>query len=193
MAYVTTGFSLPYVAKYSNPSGTNVFANGIKLARGVSVAVDATTVDDNNFYADNIIAETENGAVSGGTLTLTVDGLDPAARRLIYGLPTADNDGWTAYGDEATAPYMGVGFIRRTMNNGTTNYWAVVFPKCRFAFDGEDAATQEDQIDWQTKELSCTFMRDDTANHNWKYVNDTAYTTEALAEAALKAFLNVTP
>ena len=193
MAYVTTGFSLPYVAKYSNPSGTNVFANGIKLARGVSVAVDATTVDDNNFYADNIIAETENGAVSGGTLTLTVDGLDPAARRLIYGLPVADGDGWTAYGDEAVAPYMGVGFIRRTMNNGTTNYWAVVFPKCRFAFDGEDAATQKDQIDWQTKELSCTFMRDDTANHNWKYVNDTAYTTEALAEAALKAFLNVTP
>lgn len=193
MAYVTTGFSLPYVAKYSNPSGTNVFADGIKLARGVSVAVDATTVEDNNFYADNIIAETENGAVSGGTLTLTVDGLAPAARRLIYGLPVADNDGWTAYGDEATAPYMGVGFIRRTMNNGTTNYWAVVFPKCRFAFDGEDAATQEDQIDWQTKELSCTFMRDDTANHNWKYVNDTAYTTEALAEAALKAFLNVTP
>ena len=193
MAYVTTGFSLPYVAKYSNPSGTNVFADGIKLARGVSVAVDATTVDDNNFYADNIIAETENGAVSGGTLTLTVDGLDPAARRLIYGLPVADNDGWTAYGDEATAPYMGVGFIRRTMNNGTTNYWAVVFPKCRFAFDGEDAATQKDQIDWQTKELSCTFMRDDTANHNWKYVNDTAYTTEALAEAALKTFLNVTP
>lgn len=193
MAYVTTGFSLPYVAKYSNPSGTNVFADGIKLARGVSVAVDATTVDDNNFYADNIIAETENGAVSGGTLTLTVDGLDASARRLIFGLPAADNDGWTAYGDAADVPYMGVGFIRRTMNNGTTNYWAVVFPKCRFAFDGEDAATQEDQIDWQTKELSCTFMRDDTANHNWKYVNDTAFTTEALAEAALKAFLNVTP
>ena len=193
MAYVTTGFSLPYVAKYSNPSGTNVFANGIKLARGVSVSVDADTVDDNNFYADDVIAETENGAVSGGTLTLTVDGLDPAARRLIYGLPAADNDGWTAYGDEATAPYMGVGFIRRTMNNGTTSYWAVVFPKCRFAFDGEDAATQEDQIDWQTKELECTFMRDDTANHNWKYANDTPYTTEALAEAALKAFLNVTP
>ena len=193
MAYVTTGFSLPYVAKYSNPSGTNVFADGIKLARGVSVAVDATTVDDNNFYADNIIAETENGAVSGGTLTLTVDGLDASARRLIFGLPAADGDGWTAYGDAADVPYMGVGFIRRTMNNGTTNYWAVVFPKCRFAFDGEDAATQEDQIDWQTKELSCTFMRDDTTNHNWKYVNDTAFTTEALAEAALKTFLNVTP
>lgn len=191
MAYVTTGFSLPYVALYSNPSGTNVFSSGQKLARGVSVEVDADVVDDNNFYADNVLAESENGAVSGGTLTLTVDGLDADARRLIYGLPAADADGWTAYGDAATMPFCAVGFIRRTMNNGTTNYWAVVFPKCKFAFDGEDAETQEDQISWQTKELEATFMRDDTANHNWKYVNDTPYATEALAEAALKSFLNI--
>lgn len=192
MAYVTTGFSLPYVALYSNPSGTNVFADGIRLARGVSVACDVSVVDDNNFYADNILAESESGAVSGGTLTLTVDGLDAAARRLIYGLPTADSSGWTAIGDDATHPYVGVGFVRRTMNNGTTNYWAVVFPKCKFNFYGENAQTAEDQISWQTTELSASFMKDDTADHNWKYVNDTAFTTEALAEAALKTFLSIT-
>ena len=192
MAYVTTGFSLPYVAKYVNTTGTNVFSDGIKLARGVSVAVDATVIEDNNFYADNVIAESENGNVSGGTLTLTVDGLSPTARRLIMGLPTANTAGWTSYGDSAAQPYVGVGFLRRTMNDGTTNWWAVVFPKCKFAFDGEDAETQEDQISWQTKELEATFMRDDTSNHVWKYVNDTAYATEALAEAALKTFLSIT-
>lgn len=190
MAYVTTGFSLPYVAIYSNPQGTNVFSDGAKLARGVSVTVDATVVDDNNFYADNILAETENGIVSGGTLTLTVDGLDPATRKLIYGLPNAV-DSWTAYGDEAQIPYVGIGFIRRTMNNGVTNYWAVVFPKCRFAFDGEDASTQEEEISWQTKELTATFMRDDTSSHNWKYVNDTPFASETLAETALKTFLGI--
>ena len=192
MAYVTTGFSLPYVAKYANTTGTNVFSDGIKLARGVSVSVDADVVDDNNFYADNILAETENGVVSGGTVTLTVDGLSPAARRLIMGLPTANTAGWTSYGDSAVQPYVGVGFLRRTMNNGVTNWWAVVFPKCKFAFDEDNAETQEEQIDWQTTELEATFMRDDTANHAWKYVNDTAYTTEALAEAALKTFLSIT-
>ena len=45
MAYVTTGFSLPYVAKYANTTGTNVFSDGTKLARGVSVSVDADVVD----------------------------------------------------------------------------------------------------------------------------------------------------
>ena len=192
MAHVTTGFCFPCVAKYGNTGGTNAFSNGMILARGVSVAVDADVVDDNNFYADNIIAESENGNVSGGTITLTVDGLSAEARRLIMGLPTADSDGWVQYGDSASQPYVGIGFLRRTMNEGVTYWWAVVFPKCKFAFDGEDAETQEDQISWQTKELEATFMRDDTANHVWKYVNDTPFTTEAAAEAALKDFLNIT-
>ena len=196
MAYVTTGFSKPYYALYAASGGSVTYSSGGLLARGVSVAVDATTVEDNNFYADNILAESENGQVSGGTLTLTVDGLSPAARRAIYGLPAAATtgtyNGYTGYGDEATMPFVGVGFIRRTMNNGTTNYWAVVFPKVKFAFDGEDAQTSEDQISWQTKELSASFFKDDTANHNWKYVNDTAFTTEALAEAAIKTFLSIT-
>ena len=189
-SYVTTGFSKPYVALYSNPSGTNVFSDGMLLARGVSVSTDIDEVEDNNFYADNIVAETEKGNITGGTITLTVDGLDSAARKLVLGLPTAA-DGWTAYGDEATLPYVAVGFIRRCMYQGTTFYQAVVFPKCRFSFWSEEAETQEEQISWQTQELEASFLRDDTANHNWKYVGDTDYTTEAAAEAALKTFLNI--
>lgn len=189
-SYVTTGFSKPYVALYSNPSGTNVFSDGMLLARGVSVSTDIDEVEDNNFYADNIVAETEKGNITGGTLTLTVDGLDSAARRLVLGLPTAA-DGWTAYGDEATLPYVGVGFIRRCMYQGATFYQAVVFPKCRFSFWSEEAETQEEQISWQTQELEASFLRDDTAKHNWKYVGDTNYTTEAAAEDALKSFLSI--
>lgn len=189
MANVGTGFSYPYVAEYSNNAGTNVFSNKKVLARGVSVSVSPDTVDDNNFYADNIVAETENGVVSGGTITLTVDGLSADARRSIYGLPAA-SDGWTAFGDEATLPYMAIGFLYRTMNAGTTNYWAVVFPKCKFRPYAEDFETQEAQIDWQTLELTADFMRDDTAKHNWKYVSETAYTSESVAVAALQTYLS---
>lgn len=195
-SYVTTGFSLPYVALYSNIGGVTSYASGQLLARGVSVAVSPDTVDDNNFYADNVLAESETGAISGGTITLTVDGVSNGARRLIYGLPAAATtgtySGWTAYGDEATMPPVGIGFVRRVMYQGATSYQAVVFPKCVFKFDPEDAATQEDQISWQTKALEATFMRDDTSNHNWKYVHETDFSTEALAEAAVKALLNIT-
>ena len=189
MATVGTGFSCPYVAEYSNSQGSNVFSNKRVLARGVSVSVSPDTVDDNNFYADNIVAESENGVVSGGTVTLTVDGLNADARRAIYGLPAASG-GWTAFGDEATHPYMAIGFFYRTMNNGTTSYWAVVFPKCKFRPYAEEFDTQEAQIDWQTLELTADFMRDDTAKHNWKYVSETAYSDEATAKAALETYLS---
>lgn len=190
MANVGTGFSKPYVALYSNSNGTNAYTSGQVLARGVEVSVEPDTVDDNNFYADNIVAESANGIVSGGQITLTVDGLDAAARRLIYGLPEA-TDGWVAFGDEATHPFCAVGFIFRTMMEGVTSYFPVVFPKCKFHPYGEEMATQEDQIDWQTMELTADFMRDDTASHNWKYTSDTSYNTETAAENALKTFLNI--
>ena len=55
---VCTGFSKPYVAKYSNAGGVVSYSGCMQLARGVSVSLSLDTTDDNNFYADNIVAET---------------------------------------------------------------------------------------------------------------------------------------
>lgn len=187
---VTTGFSKPYVALYAAAGGTVTYTSGQLLARGVEVSVEPETSDDNNFYADNQVAETAAGVFTGGTVTLTVDGLLPAAERLIMGLPEAGEDGWTAYGDGQSIPYVGVGFIQRTMSGGVTSYIPYVLPKVTFAQLSTDAATQEDEIDWQTQELTATIMRDDTTNQNWKWVG-TPQTTESLAEAALMTKLGI--
>ena len=119
------------------------------------------------------------------------DSVGAVVECVIYGLPAADTAGWVGFGDEATHPYCAVGFIFRTMMEGVTSYFPVVFPKCKFQPYGEEMATQEDQIDWQTMELTANFLRDDTASHNWKYTSDTGYNTETAAEDALKTFLNI--
>ena len=191
---VITGFSKPYVAKYATTenSGTIVlsYSNGQILARGVSVSMSVESSDDNNFYADNIIAETAAGSFGSGDLTLTVDGLLDAATKLILGLPAADGDGWTHYGDSMDIPYMGVGFVVRYMSGGSTSYVPVVLHKCKFSVPNIDAATQEDSIDFQTQELTAKILRDDTANHEWRVVG-TAVTTETLAENAIKSYLSI--
>lgn len=187
---VCTGFSKPYVAKYSESDGVITYSQGQPLARGVEVSLEVESSDDNNFYADNIAAETAGGTFTGGTLGLTVDGLLATAERLIMGLPVADQDGWTHYGDDQQTPYMGVGFIVRYMSDGVTSYVPTVVVKTAFQQISTSAATQEDEIDWQTQELSATIFRGDDANHNWKFIGD-SFTTEALAEAALKAKLNI--
>ena len=187
---VITGFSKPYVAVYTNNGGTVTYSDGMVLARGVSVSLAPESSEDNNFYADNVTAESVSGVFTGGTATLTVDGLNPPARALAMGLPAAGDDGWTGQGDDTEPPYLGVGYIVRYMSGGETVYVPTVLTKTKMAIPSEDAATQEDEIAWQTTPLDFNLMRDDTANHNWRFIG-ADFTTEAAAEAALKTKLGI--
>lgn len=187
---VCTGFSKPYVALYSASSNTITYSSGQLLARGVSVSASADQADDNNFYADNVIAETESGVFTSGELTLTVDGLLQAAEKLIMGLPAADSSGLMAYGDSQNVPDVGVGFIARYMSDGVTSYTPCIFPRCAFQFPAIDAATQEENIDWQTRDLTATIKRAEDTNRNWKYIGG-ELASEAAAEAVIKTFFSI--
>lgn len=188
---VCTGFSKPYVALYSESSGTISYTSGQQLARGVDVTIEPETGDDNDFYADNVKAESAGKKFTGGTLTLTVDGLLVAAEKLIMGLPTPSSGDWIPYDDDQSVPYVGVGFIARYMSGGVESFAPVVLVKCMFNQVQVSAATQEEEIDWQTQELSASIYRGDDAKHTWKYVPVTDYSTEAAAEAALKTKLGI--
>lgn len=187
---VCTGFSKPYVAKYNASGGSVTYTQGQILARGVNVSMDPETSDDNNFHADNQLAESASGTFTGATLTLTVDGLKVAAERFIMGLPSPGADGFTAYGDDQNVPYIGVGFIARYMEDGVTTYTPIVIAKTKFNQVSTSAATQEDEIDWQTQEITAVVMRGDDSNHNWKYIGGD-YASESAAEDALKAKLGI--
>lgn len=180
---VATGFSKPYVAKYI-ASGTSVIYQGARrLARGVKVNVQPESSDDNNFYADNQAAESASGLFTGGTVELEVDGLFTSSYNYIMGIEDVA-EGWTADGNNAEVPYVGIGFIVRWMSAGVTSYQPVVIAKCKFSVPEEERATQEDEIDWQTTTLSAAMMRDDTTAEAWRY-RGADFATEAEAEAAL--------
>lgn len=188
---VITGYSKPFVALYANANGTVTYSGGIPLARGVEVQIAPEAADSTPFYADNTVAEQAGGGFSGGTVTLTVDGLKEAAQKLIMGLPaqtTVDTVKWNDFGDAMAIPYVGVGFVVRYMEDGVTTYDAVVLTKVQFSVFGTDAATQEDAIEFQTQELEAAIMKDDTTAHNWKRVSE-PQTTEAAAVAAYQAIL----
>lgn len=193
---VITGYSLPKVATYAYAGGVVTYSGLSALARGVSVSMDVETSDSSDFYADNVLAESAGGMFTGGTVTLTVDGLKDAARKLIQGLPAETSltvDGQTVkvmeYDDRQSIPYVGIGFIVRYMENGVTSYVPIVLTKCIFNVDTLSAETQGETIDFQTTELTATIARDDTTNHVWRRVGE-AQTTEALAEAVITEILS---
>ena len=192
---VITGFSKPVVALYSATGTTVKYTGLMPLARGVDVSLDIETNDDNDFYADNVVAESAGNTFSSGTVTLTVDGLKAEARKLIMGLPepTSVSLGSNTvevydYDDRQAKPYVGVGFIVRYMEDGVTSYVPYMLPKVIFSDLGIEAETQEESIDFQTTELEGTIMRDDSDNHRWQRVGANQ-TTEALAYSVLQALL----
>ena len=186
---VLTGFSLPYVALYAESNGTITYSSGQKLARGVEMTISPETSDDNTFYADNQSAESASGTFTGGTLSVTVDGLFDTAEKLIYGLPAASSN-WYSYDDDQAVPYVGFGAIARYMSDGVTTYTAIVLPKVRFNALELSAATQEDEIDWQTQALEATIFRADDAKHTWRKLSE-PQTTEAAAEALIKTMFSI--
>lgn len=194
---VITGYSRPFVALYNNNEGTITYSSGMPLARGVDVSVEAETGDAVNFYADNVMAESVGGVFTGATITMTVDGLKDNARKLIMGLPNAepltvgsDSVDIYTYDDRQNIPNVGIGFVVRYMESGVTSYQPVVFTKASFSVDGLDAATQEEEIEFQTTELEAALMRDDSEHHAWRKIG-AEQTTEAAAVNVVKALLNI--
>ena len=190
---VITGFSKPYIAIYNANSGSPIYTNVQALARGVSVSLSLDTGDTEDFYADNVLAESAGGVFTGGSATITVDGLKDAARKALLGLPAETSITVSSatvkvmeYDDRQVIPYVGLGFVVRVMEAGVTSYVPYALPKVIFAEDGLEASTQEENIDFQTSELTATIMRDDSTNHRWRRIAE-EQATEAAAEAVLHA------
>lgn len=194
---VTTGLSKPYIGKYQNSSGTIKYTGGMKLGRAVELSIEVESADDNSFYADNIVAETDNGTMMSATATATIDGMEDEVAAFALGLPAAKEvqAGDTQveaydYGDNINPPDLGLGFIRRTMMNGVTKYQPILLTRVKMSIPGNEFATQEDQIDWQTEEITVNVLRDESENRNWKRIF-ASQTSEAAAEKILKSILGV--
>lgn len=193
------GLSKPYYGIYSVSGTTVSYANGAVLGKATEANIEIDTTEDNNLYADNAIAETDR-SFAGGTLTLSTDDLSQEVAKAILGLTENTITGIEGvtdtsvkelvYDDTQTTPYLGVGFIVKKKVGGAYKWRAVVLSKVMFSVPADAATTQGESIEWQVPELGATIMRDDSATHMWK--REATFTTEAQAEAYIKARLNIT-
>lgn len=193
------GLSKPYYGIYSATGNAVSYANGAVMGKATEANIEIDTTEDNNLYADNGIAETDR-SFAGGTLTLSTDDLSQEVAKAILGLTETAITGIEGvtdtsvkelvYDDTQTTPYLGVGFIVKKKVGGAYKWRAVVLSKVMFSVPADAATTQGESIEWQVPELSATIMRDDSATHMWK--REATFTTEAQAEAYIKARLNIT-
>ena len=193
------GVCKPYYAIYGNSGATVSYSAGGVIGQAVTVSVNIETSDSNDLYADNAIRESET-TFTGGTLGLTTDDFEQAVSKAMLRLKEEASTGVEGvtdtsvkeliYDDDQATPYLGVGFIIKKIKSGVTKWRAIVLTKVKFAVPSDAANTQGESIEWQTAEISGTIMRDDSVTHPWK--KEATFTTEAQAEAYIKARLNIT-
>lgn len=195
----TIGLSKPYYAIYSETGGVVSYSDGAVMGKATEANITIETTEDNNLYGDNALAETDR-RFANGTLTLSTTDLSQTVSAAILGLKEEAVTGIEGvtdtsvkemiYDDTQVTPYLGVGFIIKKKVNGVDKWRGVVLPKVMFSVPEDAATTQGESIEWQTPELTGAIMRDDSATHVWK--KEATFTTEAQAEAYIKARLGIT-
>lgn len=190
------GLSRPYAAVYhEDGAGTVTYSGGVRAGRAVEYSLSMNSGGDNDFYADNALAESAGGTFTGGTLGWTVAELEAGISRLILGLKeekiTVDGSPVTmlVYDEDMAPPYMGAGIIVKSIVRGVTKWRAVVLTKVKWNIPEDAATTQGESVDWQTDEIEATIMRDDTSKHVWR--KDAVFDSESKADAFIRHILNI--
>jgi len=179
------GFSNVFVAKYGENEGAVSYSDGMKLGKAVEVDIQIEASGENNFYADDAVAESDV-RFSGGALNHETDDLLPEETSFILGIakkPLAGNEEAfeLVYDDDAAPPYLGWGGVIKKQKNNKLLYRAVVLSKIKYDVPNDSATTEGKTIDWKSTSLSAQIFRDDSEKHAWKREATFATLPEAVA------------
>ena len=188
----TIGLSKPFYAIYSANGETVSYTGGGVLGKAVELSMELEGGEANILYADN--GPAESATTFGGTLTITTDDLlpEPAAAilgRTLQAVGEKKEIKELVFGEGQSIPYVGFGVVVKKQQSGASKWMGLVYPKVQFQNPGISATTQGESIEWQTKELTATILRDDTAAHNWcRYAT---FDTETDAVTYIKGLLSI--
>ena len=192
---VTTGFSRIHVAKYNNAGGAVSYDNCRELSRAKKMETDVNTSDENKFYANNVLAESEPAKFKDGKAKISLAGLSAEEEAFILGMESVkvQVDGKEVeeyhFGESMKPPYLALAGVKRVQRDGVVSYKPIILTKTKFAIPPEVGESQEENINWQIQELEATILRDDTVEKNWKIIPKTNFATEDEAVAYIVAKL----
>lgn len=153
-----------------------------------AVAADITyNRSDSSFYADDVLAESDN-AVTGVTVSITGAEFLPEARVMAFGVKKVSGDtGGSIYRTTAApAPYIGLGYMTVLVYKGQYKYTGHWIHKVQMALGSETARTKGETIEWQDETATGTAVGvyiDDSGEA--AFVDEQEFESAALAQAWL--------
>lgn len=156
------------------------------------------TINRNNnpLYADDVIAEDDNG-ITSMELELGVDDLDEETQAYIGLLKEVTGTGTSAvttyYENSAAANNVGVGYMRVRRKGGVTTFQGIWIYKTLFSKNAENSQTKGETIEWQTPTVNGRCMGlsvDSTGEATFRKIRN--FDTESAAEDWLDGLAGIT-
>lgn len=158
-----------------------VYGEGVRVGRAISANVTLTR-NENDLYADDVMAESDNSIV-GGSLDVTVAEILDEVREVIFG-DIKEDDG--SYSDSGTAaPYIGFGYMREQRYKGVSSYQAIWLHKTQLSPAEDAAQTKSQSITWGTQRITGDLMGVSDGPGNTRFRRRKTFDSEAEAIAWL--------
>lgn len=154
MAYI--GLKHPVFA----PETTYVPGTGVTYSSGSVIDMACScnleiTHADAKLNADDVVAETYNGA-TGGTIEFEFRHLPLADRKTLLGWrENKESTTITSYSEtDQPGPYGGFGFIRTVQRNNAVIYEATWLHRVQFALSSEETNNKGENVEFQTAKVT---------------------------------------
>lgn len=192
------GVAVPVFGEYNYDGNRSYYTEGFIAGKAVEYGAEVETSDDNPLYGDNGIAEHDYGKFSTGTLTLNTTDLDYYTSKRLLGLKEVTvmigdiSTKELVRDDDAVSTPKGFGVIEWHQIDDVDKYRAIILCKVMPKNPTEAATTKGESIEWQTKELECSFERTEESNENYKHpwMREAWFDNETDALEYLKTVLN---
>ena len=134
-----------------------VYKPGMVVTRAVAAEITYER-SENKYYADDVLAESDNAATSG-TISVTGSEFLPEARVMAFGVKKVTEGGKTIYRTTSEpSPLIGLGYVTVQIYKGVYRYIANWVHKMQFALSGESARTKGETIEWQDETATGDIM-----------------------------------
>lgn len=153
MAFI--GMRHVVVAELSAHTAGSEPTYGTGMVAGKAITGNLTINRNTNpLYADDVIAEDDNG-INSMDLELGLDDLSEDVQAYMGLLEKKSSGTGTAtvvtyYDTSASAKNVGVGYLRVRRKSGVTSFQAIWIYKALFSLNNENAQTKGETIEWQT-------------------------------------------
>lgn len=191
------GMRHPVVAKLKEHTDGSMptYEKGMVVGRAIQGNLTITR-NNNPLYADDTEAENDNG-VTAMSLEMGTDDVTEEVEAYMTNLEEAeaqDIEGATKayYETDASAPDVGLGYIRVRKLRGKLSYQGLWYFKGKAGINSENTQTKGESITWQTPTVSARFEAldvDGTGTH--KYRMKVPFETYEDAEKWLDKMANI--